>query len=109
MGSKRKKAMGPAEQIESAFKLATHLLGVSEPVSRLLTELRRDDDEDDDEPQVDCPVCGGSGKVGRRGAEVDCPEFVVHTPPVCQTCGGDGEVGRVGHRVKCPVCRGKKR
>jgi DnaJ-class molecular chaperone len=103
--------MGPTEQIESAFKLATHLLGVSEPVSRLLTELRRDDDEDDDDDAGEdgCEVCGGSLKVGRKGAEVDCPECVVHTPPMCATCGGDGEVGRVGHRVKCPVCRGKKR
>lgn len=105
--------MGPAEQIEGAFKLATHLLGVSAPVSRLLTELRRDDnedeDEDEDEARVNCPVCGGTTKVGRRGAEVDCPECVVHQPPGCATCGGDGEVGRVGHRVKCPVCKGRKR
>lgn len=100
----RKRPMSPAEQMEGAFKLATQLLGVAEPVSRLLTELRRDDEDEDD-----CEVCGGTLKVGRKGAEVDCPECVVHEPPMCQTCGGDGEVGRVGHRVKCPVCKGKKR
>jgi DnaJ-class molecular chaperone len=51
-----------------------------------------------------CEWCGGSGsvveKTGDKFERIACPKCA------CPTCGGKGRLGAAGHEIQCPKCAG---
>jgi hypothetical protein len=51
-----------------------------------------------------CSTCEGTGKLGAKGHEIDCPSCKNRSP--CPTCLGKGMLGAPGREIKCPPCKG---
>ena len=97
-----RKLPNPMSDLESAFMLATQLLGIADPIARAFAGARGEEDDGDSNSSSPAPRAPGPRSSPRDSAAARATEVVAEI--VCDVCDNTKLVGRRGSEVACPAC-----